>query len=165
MNLSETLEKMSGKELVELFNDCCEEGSEVKKFRNKEAGVAQILNDFDEDAMLEHLSGIIVVEDDEEEASAEPEADTPKVKRDRSTLSQDGVLFVLSTETKSLCKLDILRAITKLGKEATVSAVIEEVVITHVAPRSKIARREEDKPAFVKGYVTDMLRLGELGVE
>ncbi len=163
MDLSQTLERMSGKELVDLFNDCCEEGAEVKRFRNKEAAVARILTDFDEDSMLEHLSGIVVVEDDKEEE--EDDEEVTETKRDRNTLSEDGNLFILSAETRSRCKQDILAAIKKLGKNATVSAVIAEVVITHVAPRSKIAKQTENKPAFVRGYVTDMLREGQLGVE
>jgi hypothetical protein len=64
MNLSETLERMSGKELVELFNDCCEEGAEVKRFRNKEAAVARILTTICTDSLAQYLSHFVVVEDD-----------------------------------------------------------------------------------------------------
>jgi len=159
MTLVETLNGMSGKDLVEVFNEVCEEGSEVKKFRSKDAGVKALVNGFDEESLMAHLKARIVVEDDEDETAEEPE--DKKTRRNRHTLADDAVLKVLSTDTRSRCALDIIAAIEKLGEKATVVKVIEVVCKTHVAPRSL----SEDKPGFVRGYVTDMIRRDFLEVE
>jgi len=166
MNLQETLELMKGKDLVELFNEICEEGQEVKKFRNKQAGIAQLLADFDEEALMTHIAskGGITIGDEDDDAAKEKAAE-PEDRRSRHSLSDDAKLSVLNTETRSRCALDILSAIDHLGEKATVGKVIEKVCGSHVAPRSLVAKNDQHKPGFVRGYVTHMIRNGFLEVE
>ena len=86
------------------------------------------------------------------------------VKTIRKVLSDASVLRVIDAGTRSGASLAILGAIDELGPEATVARVLALASSRFSPPRSVPGKAEATRPAFLRGYVTFLLREGKIAV-